>query len=359
MPFNRNHNLQPKLAIFLLALSFTFVGSLLSSCEANNASTPTLPLPAPSQTQAPLSTPLETANYSVETALPSPTPTSPEVPLIATTTNSSHAETTPTPRTPPAADAWTELPVIPTVSDTARQIFQRGLSMGRNPHAFSKIGDCQSITTYFLALFDKPGFYVLGSQTHLQETIDWFSGSFQRESLAVKGGLNAAAILSPLRADPKLCQSGEAPVVCELRINNPSLVIISLEEWWADDPTKYEQYMRQILDQVIAQGVVPILATKADNLEGNHLINQTIAQLAWEYDIPLWNFWQAVQPLPHHGLINLTDDGKPDMFHLTHGDNHYNYSDLQALKSGWAIRNLTALQVLDAVWRGLNEQPQP
>ncbi|HSB65104.1 MAG TPA: hypothetical protein VLD65_00915, partial [Anaerolineales bacterium] len=102
---------------------------------------------------------------------------------------------------------------------------------------------------------------------------------------------------------------------------------------------------------------VPIIATKADNIEGNHLINETIANLAQDYDIPLWNFWAAVQDLPNHGLAAYDPSGSVDMFHLTHGEN-YNFSDDPTLeKSGWTMRNLTALQALDAVRRGLAEQP--
>jgi hypothetical protein len=43
----------------------------------------------------------------------------------------------------------------------------------------------------------------------------------------------------------------------------------------------------------------------------------------------------------------LQEDGA----HLTLGAN--NFADPAALKTGWAVRNLTALQVLDAVWRGV------
>ena len=254
-------------------------------------------------------------------------------------------------------DAWKSFPVIPSVSQTARLIYQRGLEMGNDPHAFSKIGDCQSITTYFLSYFDMPGFYNLGSHSALQETIDWYSGSFSRESLAVKGGFNAAAILSPFRADPKQCTSDENPIVCEFRLHHPSVTFISLEEWWAGHPENYEKYLRQIIEYTLGQGVVPILATKADNLEGNNLINQTIANLAHEYDIPLWNFWAAVQPLPDHGLITVNASGEVDMFHLTHSEGYYFYNDPTAMPSGWSMRNLTALQALDAVHRGLSEQP--
>mgnify|MGYP001036825020 CR=1 FL=1 len=293
-----------------------------------------------------------TQTVEVEQAEDPATPGVTQVPATRPATSEEAA-----PRPTLTADEWMTLPVIPTISDNARRIYLRGQAMGRDAHAFAKIGDCQSITTFFLASFDSPGLYRLGDYADLQETIDWYAGSFGRHSLAVRGGFNAAAILSPLRADPKQCNPDENPIACEIRLHNPSVVIISLEEWWSGQPEKYEAYMRQIIEYTIEQGVVPIVATKADNLEGNQLINQTIAQLAWEYDIPLWNFWRAVQPLPDHGLRPVTPDGEPDMFHLTHSANNYAFDSPPSRQSGWLMRNLTALQVLDAVRYGLNQQP--
>jgi hypothetical protein len=265
-----------------------------------------------------------------------------------------------TPRPTPAPDAWKSYSPIPAFSDRAREIFQRGLAMGRNPRVFSKIGDCQNITTYFLAGFEDPGKYHLGPYADLQATIDWFKGSFGRKSLSVHGGMNVAAVLSPLWADPASCPAGENPMACELRVNNPSIAIISEEEAWSGDVEKYGTYLRQVIDYAIAQGVVPILATKADNLEGGNRIDALIAALAWEYDLPLWNFWAAVQPLPSHGLIQ-------DGFHLTQGYvensdfflNIYNFDLPPSEGSGWMERNLTALQTLDAARRELNMESAP
>ena len=175
--------------------------------------------------------------------------------------------------------------------------------------------------------------------------------------MAVKGAFNAAAILSPLRADQKQCNPDENPIACEFRLHNPSIAIISLEEWWAGHPENYEKYLRQIIEYSITQGVLPILSTKADNLEGNHLINQSIARLALEYSLPLWNFWLSVQPLDNHGLIAVDSSGASDMFHLTHSDRYYFFDDPNAKQSGWSVRNLTALQALDAIRRGLTETP--
>lgn len=257
----------------------------------------------------------------------------------------------PTDSTPLPLDSWMEMPVIPIVSETALEIYQLGLQMGRNPSAFSKVGDCQNVASLFLSIFDQPGYYSLGDYAYLQEAIDWFSGSFSRVSLAVQGGFNVASVLSPLRADPTQCESGESPLACELRIHNPSFVIISMETWWSQSPEEvYEKYMRQILEYTMAQGVVPILATKADNLEGNHGINATIGKLAREYDVPLWNFWLAVQPLPNHGL-------QADNFHLTFAGNYFD--DPQRMLSAWPNRNLTALQALDTVWRSVSGTTSP
>jgi hypothetical protein len=103
-----------------------------------------------------------------------------------------------------------------------------------------------------------------------------------------------------------------------------------------------------VIERILATGAVPIIATKADNLEGDNAINATIAQIANDYDLPLWNFWAAVQPLPNHGLSS-------DRFHLTFARNYFD--DPVRMKSAWPWRNLTALQTLDVVHRSLAEQP--
>jgi hypothetical protein len=244
-----------------------------------------------------------------------------------------------------------EMPAIPmTVSDAMQAVYQRGLELGNDPTHFSVIGDCQNVSSYFMAVFEKPSEFSLGEQfAYLQPTIDYYQGSFSRKSLAVKGGFNVAAILSPLRADPKACNPNESPLDCELRTWKPSIVFVSMETWWSEKPEQeYDKYMRRVIERILETGAVPIIATKADNLEGNHGINATIAQIAYDYDLPLWNFWAAVQPLPNHGLSS-------DHFHLTFARNFFD--DPVRMKSAWPWRNLTALQTLDVVHRGLTAQP--
>ena len=114
-------------------------------------------------------------------------------------------------------------------------------------------------------------------------------------------------------------------------------MIISLEVWWEGRSVeRYEEYMRRIIEYSIDHGAVPILSTKADNVEGDHSINLATARLAYEYDLPLWNFWLAAQALSNRGLDAERNDG----FHLS--------------KQAWNERSYTALQTLDTLWRSAN-----
>ncbi len=283
-----------------------------------------------SPTSAPLPPPL------VETATPQPTPD-----LIY----SGPALERTGEQTPP--EKWRDWPVIPAVSDRAREIYAWGLAHGRDPNRFSKIGDCQVIRQYFLGLYEDPNNYNLGPYYELEPAIEHFQGSWYRLSDAVRTGFNVASVLTAINANPETCQPNEIPIDCEFRNHNPSIAIISMETWTPDRPTElYGQYLRQIVEISIANGVLPIISTKADNLEGDHSINLQVAQIAYEYDIPMWNFWAAADPLPNHGLM---EDG----FHLTNFINHYNRAD--AMENAWPWRNLTALQTIDHVWREVSE----
>jgi len=234
---------------------------------------------------------------------------------------------------------WREWPVVPEVTQTARAIYQQGIAMGNDPHAFSKVGDCQNVKQSFLGFFDYPDQYELMSCIdRMQDTIDHFSGYFDRDGEATKYGFNAAAVLSPLWTDPDVCLPDETPLECELRITRPTFVLISLEFWFEGRTSEiYERYMRQIIEYTISQGAVPILATKADNVEKDHSLNLTTAKLAYEYDLPLWNWWAAAQELSDAGM----DKYRADNFHIS--------------VEAWNIRSKTFLQTLDHLWKELRE----
>ncbi len=244
---------------------------------------------------------------------------------------------------------WQSWPVVPTVSESTRELYRGGIAGGNDPRAFSKIGDGEISAAWFFTAFDLGNdYYDLGPHRELERVIDHFQGSFGRTGVAARGGFNTRRILDPESAHPSLCQAGESPLTCELRLHRPALAILSLGTNQVWKPEEFDAGMRQILETLLSQNVVPILSTKGDNLEGDHRINRIVACLAQEYDLPLWNFWSAIQPLPGRGL-------QPDLEHLTYGVT--DFDDPAAMQSAWTIRNLTALQALDSVWRGLTAQP--
>ena len=234
---------------------------------------------------------------------------------------------------------WQDLPVIPEFSDRAREILRAGIAAGNDPHAFSKVGDCDTSTSWYLSDYDREQvYYSLGDYEYLRPVLDYFRGSFGRRSLAATPGFSAASVLSTYWLDYEICTYQELPLTCEYRIHNPLTVLISLGTNDGYNPPVFKENLRQIIDATLAQNRLPILMLKADNVEGNFSINQDIADLAEEYELPVWNFWAAIQHLPDHGL-------QEDGIHLTYYSNYF--SDPHCWNTAWAYRNLTALQVLE------------
>ncbi len=302
---------------------------LLAACALQGGAVtapPATSIPAAASSPEPSSTPF----FPDPTAVPSPTPTL---------------------RSTLAAGEWQRLPVVPAgLSETARAIYARGLELGNDPHAFSKVGDCETSAEWFLGNFDQgPSRYSLGTYSGLQGVIDRFQGSFGRASLAAERSFTTSSVLSQIWANPKLCQKGETPLECEYRVHRPSIALIMLGTNEANGThAVFEGNLREVLDLTIRRGILPVLATKADNLEGDHAVNTIVARLAQEYEIPLWNFWAALQSLPDKGL-------QADGAHLTYAGNRFD--DPVAMQRAWPWRNLTALQVLDTVWRGASTRP--
>ena len=286
------------------------------------------PIPQPPAREIPIATPTFTITPT-ETLLPSQTPFP-------------SATLPPSPTLLPIglgldpAD-WKNWPVNPIVPRRAREIYQIGQVQGNDPHAFSVFGDCQAEPGVFMSVFETEPTVFASLPSNLQETVSWFRGSFNRESPTVKGGTTTGALMyPPWHQNMYTCSPYETPLQCELRIHKPAFVIIQVG-------THYEShndtYMRKVLDQVIAAGVVPILATKADDSELDEHVNAEYAQLAVEYAIPFWNFWAAVKDLPNHGLHTRPGLEKQGPIYL--------------IGEAVILHRTTALQALDTVWRAV------
>ncbi len=231
--------------------------------------------------------------------------------------------------------AWKSLPVIPTVDSSVREIYEYGQSLGNDPRAFSIFGDCQSRPGAFFGVFETDSQVVENLSPELQETVDYFQASFNRESPTARDGTTPGSLLWTQWHQGKYgCSFSETPVECELRIHRPSFVIIQVGTHFESRNT---EYLRRIILQLIDAGVVPILATKADNREKDERINRDMWMLAAEYDLPLWNFWAAVSELPDRGLYVMQGREGQGAIYLT---------DEAAV-----IHRMTGLEALNAVWR--------
>jgi hypothetical protein len=267
------------------------------------------------------------------------------LPSIPASTPTQRIEPTPTVDTLPTninlnPEEWRTWPVTPTVTQHVREIYELGQTLGNDPHGFSILGDCQSTPDTFLGLYvvDEGQYYTLPDE--LKETVTYFEESFIRESPTIKAGTTAGALLWWKWHENKYtCIRSETPIDCELRLNRPSFALIMVGTHYE---ARNDMYMRKILDQLLAQGIVPILSTKADNREGDDSLNLQTAQLAVEYNIPMWNFWPVVDDLPNRGLYTKSVDA-----HL---------GDIYLTEEALERHRYTALLALDAVWRGATGQ---
>lgn len=273
----------------------------------------------------------------------------PRTAVIPTATNTA-LPMTPIPVLPPDVNGvpLDEIIVMsPDVKAHIREIYSLGQKMGRNPHAFSKIGDSTIENPHFLTRFDGTD-YNLGNWFNLQRVIDYYRGSFGRQGEAVRRGLHSWSALDPWWADPADCEPYETVVMCEFRNQNPAIVFIRLGSNDRGVPDSFEKNLRRIIDLALANGIVPIVGTKADRFEGASGINNMILrELAAEYDLPLWDFDKVASATPGRGLDQ-------DGVHLSAFFQHDYRQDIAFIR-GHGIHNLTALIALDAVWQVLQD----
>lgn len=275
-----------------------------------------------------------------------PVPTDTAVPIAV-------VEPTAAPVTILPPEQWREWPIIPEyISDEMKEIYRAGLAEGRLADTFSKVGDSNSVAPYFLSCFDSyEGGYSLGEYAYLEETIEQFKGSFSRESRAAWIGATVIDMDNYHPYDDDVCWPYESALSCEYRLNLPSIAFIAFgtnDVYY--DKELFDTHLRSLVQKSLDRMVVPILVTKTDNLEGDDSFNELIARAAYDFKVPLWNLWRAENALPNHGLR------EDNVHHSFHEGSLCDFSGGDLQEYGLTVRNQTALQALDAVWRLLNEE---
>lgn len=266
----------------------------------------------------------------------------------------------PTPPVLPILQPSTAYPFISGITHHTHEIFLRGRELGNRPNVFSKVGDSITESAVFLNPIGNKAYYLYADYAYLQPVVDYFSveaardrfNSFNNPSVAARTNWRARAVFSPASADADVCNAGEPPLTCEYRLVRPALALIMLGT--NDVPytplDEYEADMRRVIEYSIERGVIPVLST-IPHLEREGLsiraeqLNEIIVRLAQEYDIPLWDYYAALNALPNQGI---GEDGiHPTWAPVGHS------ADFTSpyLEYGMTIRNLMALQVLDVMWR--------
>lgn len=258
------------------------------------------------------------------------------------------------------AAAPQQYPYLSGLNESLFSVFELGQSLGNRPDVFSKVGDSITVSGVFLVPIGTDR-YNLDEYSYLQPVIDYYSetyaltnNSFANFTLAAKEGWGARTVLSDGLGDDRYCSEYESPLECEYRLVKPSLALIMLGT--NDVPgislEGYEDSMRRIIQYSLDQGIIPIISTipplHRDTISWRVAeFNDLIKSLADEYQIPLWDFWTAIVNLPNQGM--WYDGVHPSPAPAGHN------ADFQPdyLIYGYTVRNLTALQALDAVWRYL------
>lgn len=259
----------------------------------------------------------------------------------------------------PTAVAMSSNSVVSGVSSNARTIFLDGLAKGNLPHSFTRVGDSITAAPQFLTQIGS-GNYQLGDYGYLADAISFFSGPngrganpFLASSLAARNGWGTTSILDPSNADPNVCRPGETPLECEYRLVKPSvaLIMVGTNDSGGLDIGTFQANLQIMVETSISMGVIPVLSTippKHYNPATDGRVaefNQVIIATARGYDIPLWDYGLTMRNMSGEGLAldGVHPSSPPDGGNTIFDEEHLQY--------GFPVRNLTALQVLDALWR--------
>jgi len=207
-----------------------------------------------------------------------------------------------------AADAIVKpSPFIIGITPSVRKQWQAGVKAGRRADLFTVVGDCNSEPSAYLWRLSA-GSFDASKYPELARAVEQFTWSFTRGSSAAFSGFNSASMFDTGWSSPQLCQKTEGPLACELRRSNASIAFVALgtgdQFTWKDFPKHY----RAIIDYLLQAHVLPVLVTKADDLESQQggaapgAINAAVRALGAEYDLPVIDFYAATRTLPDKGL---------------------------------------------------------
>lgn len=293
----------------------------------------------------------------------------------------------------PSAWGQTEPPVVPTLTDALRD---RLIALLASPagaanyrDSFAKIGDSITESGSFLKDLGcqiPPDPVSYGAYTALIPVTDWFrtrtyarsytdawcgvANAFSRASLSAVSGATSALPFTSTTACPAPYNTR---LRCEYYLLRPSfaLIMYGTNDVMVNVGTPldtalatYRANMQRIVDESVAAGVVPVLSTipplrrvgsvTQAMVDRVGAYNAVVIDLANTNLVPLWNYHRALIEVGATANYGISSDGiHPNVYNNSDGAR---FTDA-ALRYGYNVRNLTALQVLASLKAGLVDAP--
>ncbi len=261
-------------------------------------------------------------------------------------------------------------PVVPVIDKAMRaqlrKVYRIGVSAGKNPAVFAKVGDSITHGDHFLNAIGCSA-EELGNHQNLAPTIQFFratsfpasytnawcgkANSFSRETVTADNGWTALEPLTTFPNPVSACPPpDDNPLRCELRLIKPSIALIMLgtNDLEEDDPKKFRKALTLVVQETMVEGVVPVLSTIPPRLDSTIMgrrvapYNQIIQDIADTLQVPLWNYWFALQA---PSMINQGMDNKGIHPNVFNGHDPAFFTS-EGLRYGFNQRNFTAVEVL-------------
>jgi hypothetical protein len=238
------------------------------------------------------------------------------------------------------------VPILPEIQPSICDLYHENRI---REGVLSKVGDSNSVSEFYLAPMSRNE-YDLGPYDFLADITERYKESFGTPSFAARVGMNTASVLDPLWRDTKTCNTDESPLACEYRVHEPlaALIMFGVNDTRVLNQNDYETNLRQIVEETLAAGVIPILVMFTIDPDDERYyqalrFNQSMVVIAEEYDVPVINFWLAAKPLPDAGVGE-------DHIHLTQLGRHFMLGRNESF-NGLPLHNLLVLHVLDMIHR--------
>lgn len=307
------------------------------------------PSPAPAVGSAPLAVPASVTAPASEAHVPAPVP---EASRCSTLPRRGQLT-----RYPPNA---TYSPMSPAVVQRLKTVLEK--SPGRR-NVFMKVGDSMTISNHFLKCFAEDSID-LGAHGHLEGTRRFFNQvavgppktSFNRASLSNRVGWTAA---DPRRGSP-------SPLELEITGTRPAFAVIMFGSNGSrlDVVHAFEHDLLADVDLLLGRGIIPLMSTippkinKPESMAAIPDMNAIVRAIAQSRQVPLMDYYAALQGLPDFGLAL---DGVHPQPYVVQWKAHGCWLNDVALQSGMNVRNLLVLSSLDRVRRFLldGEPPEP